>query len=277
MRKCFVGGCVKDSGVYLNNVFQNIKLLKQIFDEIHIIIAYDNSKDNSLKILEENKITFKKFDILINTNPLSERRTENISNARNSILNKIHEYKKMDIQNEWNYFIMMDSDEICGGKMEIDVLNKYLIRDDWDALSFNRSDYYDIWALSFNPFVYSCWHWTDPNGVVYHTRETIQNKLKELQEDELFECFSAFNGFAIYKIDKFIDCKYDWNMATHFMDKNMIEEQKKIFHDHELLEQTYLCNSNLHVGDCEHRHFHLQAIHKHNAKIRISPLFLFTT
>lgn len=275
-KNCFVGGCVKDCGSYLNIIFNNIKLLEEIFDEIHIIIAYDDSKDESLKLLEENKLLFKKFDILINTNPLSKRRTENIANARNSILNKIYEYKNTDSNNEWKYFIMMDCDDICSGKLEIDILNKYLMRDDWDALSFNRPEYYDAWALSFNPFVYSCWHWSEPNGVVYYTKEIIQNKLRGLNENELFECFSAFNGFAIYKIDKFIDCKYNWEMAIHLMDKNMIEEQKQIFYDHSILEHTYLLNNPIDIGDCEHRSFHLEAIHKHNARIRISPLFLFS-
>lgn len=273
--KCFVGGCVKDCGKYLNDIFRNIKSMEQIFDEIHVIIAYEHSIDDSFQFLEENKLLFKNFDVLINTNPLSERRTENIANARNSILHKIYEYKKTDSKNEWTYFIMMDCDDVCSDLLDLNVLRKYLLRDDWDALSFNRSDFYDIWALSFNPFIYSCWHWTDPNGVVYHTKETIQNKLRELNENELFECFSSFNGFAIYKIDKFVDCKYNWEMAVHLMDKNMIEEQKQIFYDHTILEKTYFFNHPVHVGDCEHRHFHLEAIHKHNARIRISPLCLF--
>ena len=40
----------------------------------------------------------------------------------------------------------------------------------------------------------------------------ITDKLKVTKNSELLECLSAFNGFAIYKLEKFIDCSYEWNI-----------------------------------------------------------------
>ena len=36
-----------------------------------------------------------------------------------------------------------DSDDVSTKPLDINVLSKYLHRDDWDSLSFNRRNYYD--------------------------------------------------------------------------------------------------------------------------------------
>ena len=89
MEKCIICGCIKDGAEYIENIFKNIEKIQSLFNETKIIIAYDISKDNTLEILEKLQ---KKFDltILINKNPLSNVRTINIENARNSILNVIY-------------------------------------------------------------------------------------------------------------------------------------------------------------------------------------------
>jgi hypothetical protein len=51
------------------------------------------------------------------------------------------------------------------------------------------------------------------------------------------------------------------------MSEDILEKNKKLF-DYNI--------SYHHDLDCEHRKFHLEAIKKNNARIRISPLFLFT-
>ena len=264
--KCFIVGCVRNCGEYLDNVFNNIIKITKLFDEYKIIIAYDTSNDNSLDILLEKQKNIDNFILLINENPLSCNRVINITNARNLILNKIKE-----LYNEsWNYYINLDCDNVCSENIDINILNKYLVRDDWDSLSFNKyNSYYDIWALSYDPYIYSCWHWINNNHITYNIiKPDIENKLKELNEDELFPCFSSFNGFAIYRLEKFINCTYNYSLSENiqYMPKDILENNKKIFN----------YNISYHDDiDCEHRKFHLEAINKNNARIRISPLSLF--
>ena len=53
--KCCICGTVKNCGSYLEKVFKNIETIGAQFDDYKIIIAYDNSIDNSLQILQEFK------------------------------------------------------------------------------------------------------------------------------------------------------------------------------------------------------------------------------
>jgi hypothetical protein len=51
---------------------------------------------------------------------------------------------------------MMDFDDVNCKNVRPEILQKYLLRNDWDALSFNsRPKYYDIWALSIYPYCFS--------------------------------------------------------------------------------------------------------------------------
>jgi len=94
-----------------------------------------------------------------------------------------------------------------------------------------------------------------------------------INKNELFECYSAFNGLSIYKISKFINCSYDWDIINTIkyipddilLNNINVNKEKNI---------NIIYNNNG-FGDCEHRKFHLEAIQKNNAKIFISPLFLF--
>jgi hypothetical protein len=262
---------------YIDKVFCNIDQIKTAFDDIHIIVSYDKCDDHTLLKLIHYKKTYSKYEICINTHPRSPVRTENISNARNRILDKIRgllntpEYDEQ----EWTHFIMMDFDDVCSDPIALPVLQQYLgveWIDKWDSISFNREFYYDIWALSFEPFIYSCWGFCDPLIVVYIIREEISRRLANLPKDQLFECDSAFNGFAIYRCSKFIGCHYDWHLPKHFISEAQMNhnigalgfrQPKTPFH--EISEEP----------DCEHRHFHMQAKHEFGARIFISPLPLF--
>jgi hypothetical protein len=275
-KNCYICGCVLNCEKYLKNVFNNIKKIGKIFDNYKIIIAYDESNDNTLNILNQYKKDLNnicEIEIIINNN-ISKYKSENISNARNSILNFI----RSENNDDYEYFIMMDFDNVCEKDIDVNILNEYLNNNKWDSLSFNRKDYYDIWALSIKPFVTSCWHWNEKQNnssfVVDIMKDYINNKLNNLDKNELLECYSAFNGFTIYKKDKFINCDYSNNIfKSHaLIDNDLIRENLN-----ELNKITGKNNSlfmNL-LEDCEHRYFHLSAIQKNNAKIMISPFYLF--
>ena len=254
-RTLYIGGCVKNCGKYLDQVFQNIKKIVGLFDSYQVVIAYDESNDNSLSELTRLS---REFDIkAIQMNSNHSERCENICDARNAILN----YLK---GREYTYLMMMDMDDVCSNPINIPAIKEVLSLEDWDAVSFNRSSYYDIWALSIDEYRFSCWHFKeDRMGMrVEDMRTYIENKLKNTDNNTLVECHSAFNGFAIYRPEKFVDCLYSAKI-----------EDSLPYMRPEDLEGTLLYKPQ----ECEHRPFHLKAIQKNGARIRISPLILFDT
>ena len=71
--------------------------------------------------------------------------------------------------------------------------------------------------------------------------------------------YSSYNGFAIYKSDKFLNCSYSSNIDITLFPKKLLPPQI----------------INKFTNDCEHRKFHLEAIKKNKARIVVSPLSIF--
>jgi hypothetical protein len=275
VKKCYFCGCVRNCANYLIKVFDNINEIATAFDEYKIVIAYDISNDNSLQILLDLKKKYLNvidIKIIVNKNQLSKLRTFNISNARNSII----QYLKDLNDPSYEFFVMMDMDDVCSKLIDQpNVLQKYLDQENWDSISFNRNNYYDIWAISIKPYFLSCWHFGDITFSQKSRKEYVNiiqtyitHQLNALRDDELLVCLSAFNGFAIYKTKSFLNCTYQADIRNHIalLGTEIIKIQ-------ELKHKNYFrCHS---IEDCEHKCFHLQAILKNDAKIRISPLHLF--
>lgn len=265
---CIVCLSVFNNEFGLPFVLENISKLKQIFFKIQILVFYDHSKDNSLNILNQYKEKNENMEIIINNNEKSPSRTVNIANARNRLLEKIKEK-----YSNFPYFVMMDSNEYsCIGNINLEVLQKCLDRNnEWDAISFDReAGYYDTWALSFDPYIYSFFHFQNWNKVVDGMRTCFDNRLKDYKTNkkgEFMPVYSAFNGFAIYKTNKFINCSYSSNINIELFPLDIVRNEIEITN----------CNIiNYFENDCEHRHFHLEAIQKNDAKIRICTDFLFS-
>jgi hypothetical protein len=272
MDKCYIMGCVKNCEIYISKVFDNISIISNDFCETKIIIFYDKSEDGSLAKLVSLKETFPNLYIIINTEPVTSYRTYNIANARNKLI----EHMNSDNDETFKYFIMLDMDDVFAGVVQKNVLSSCLKRDDWDALSFNRHFYYDTWAISIDPFMYSCWHFGDnyhsQHSVMLHIRSYVKNKLDTIDSSELLTCYSAFNGFAIYRRNLFDNCIYDGSVLKNvaLIGNSYIDNIQNLLGQ----KNTFLDPSQ--VQDCEHRHFHHEAIQKNNARIRISPLVLIT-
>lgn len=273
--KCFVCGCVRNVATYLPAVFKNIRKLQTVFDEICILMAYDESTDNTLDLLKSIQKTTPRLYIHIETNPLLSRRTENIARARNTLLQNIHTLRNTYPKfREYSYFCMIDMDNISAGEMNADILKPFLDRTDWDALSFCREIYYDIWALSIRPYVFSCWHWYNREVSLYvgdEMRAYFREKIYAMDDTELLEVESAFGGFGLYRLSKFSDCMYSAECPFPYISLEMLRENAQA------LKLPLPPNYQDLYGDCEHRWFHMEAIHKHGAKIRVSPSKLFIT
>jgi hypothetical protein len=273
---CCICGPVKNCGPYLLKVLENMEKIGSVFEDYQIIIYYDKSNDNTLDILKEYQGNNPKMIFYINQNLVSQFRTHNIAIARNFCLNYVKQNK-----NKYPFFIMMDCDEVNCKEVNTDILKKYLYQNNWDGLSFNTDPkYYDIWGLSIYPFCFSYNHFE--NNVKYYN--IIQNWIDELlkkasSENKLLECISSFNGFSIYKTNKFLNTYYDGRIRLDLIPKTNLEAHKKVTRSKLVYKQYFKPDGKINVDgryeDCEHRAFHIQAIQKSGARILISPEVLF--
>ena len=289
---CVIGLCVYNNEPGLPSVLSNIvKIMESnLFYKVTVVAFYDNSSDNSYSILETFKNKYEslcadtfKMIIVNNTNSRKMRmdfgsgsnsitrvmdssRTARIALARNGILHVIRGLHKRGFFNK--YFIMMDSNEYaCVGQINIPTLCSALERsDEWDSVSFNReAGYYDYWALSYDPYIYSIYHVMNKNETIHNIRENFEKKLKyansknDNKNYDFIPVYSSYDGFAIYKSDKFLNCSYSSNIDIRLFPKKLLPP--KIM--------------NKFTNDCEHRKFHLEAIKKNKARIVVSPLSIF--
>ena len=269
--KCCICGPVRNCGPYLSKVFENIEKIGSIFDDYEILIYYDKSNDNTLDILKAYQKTNSRLKLYINKTLVSKYRTHRLAHARNFCLNYV---KSLDL-NEYPFFIMMDFDDVNCKEVKPEVLKRYLSRTDWDGLSFNTSPkYYDIWALSIYPYCFSYNHFANTPIHNYHSIQNyITNKLNKLKPGELQKCISSFNGFSIYRTNKFLNTSYDGKIRIDLLPKDYLLAHMKasnspmVFPDYGHVKGEF--------EDCEHRAFHIQAINNDNAKIRITNDVLF--
>ena len=101
------------------------------------------------------------------------------------------------------------------------------------------------------------------------TEPDFERRLAEAKAADpaaLMPVFSAFNGFAIYRTAVFIDCSYSWQIEMKYFPMDIV------------FKQTFLLDANIRdllLDDCEHRKFHLQAVHEKGARVRVSVQSLF--
>jgi len=270
MKVC-ICGTIKNVGKFLPAVFENMEKIASIFDEYVILLYYDHSYDNTLEEVKKFQARNSKVLFYVNNAQLSPYRTHNIAKGRNYCLKIIKLY-----YSDYEYMIMMDCDEVSCTNININILKTYLLcNENWDALSFNRKDYYDIWALSIPPYVVSMRHFQNMSNVEDKMKKYIKNMLDNTPKNKLVKCLSAFNGFSIYKTALFINCFYDGRLRLDLIPKNRIKINEIILKDKIKFIHKNIGAENTLYEDCEHRSFHLQAVNKYNARICISPYFLY--
>jgi glycosyltransferase involved in cell wall biosynthesis len=268
--KCCICAPVRNVGGHLNAIFSNIEQIATLFEDYRIIFYYDQSTDNTLQMLKDYQETNSKFVFYVNKEPTSKYRTHRIANARNGCLQMMK-----NNFSSYEMFIMMDCDDVCTSPVNLDIIRKYLYKNSWDALSFNKPCYYDTWALSIKPYMFSFLHYNNHCSIRHNMQTYIENILKQTPPNTLVRCASAFNGFAIYRTGKFIDCVYDGRPRLDLIPTSFLLLNAKVNNSNIIMNQQEGEIASINE-DCEHRAFHLQAIQKNNARIRICPEILFS-
>ena len=201
---------------------------------------------------------------------MSKFRTHNLALARNFCLNFVRNNKE-----HFPFFIMMDFDDVNCKEVNTDILKNNLLREDWDALSFNTSpNYYDIWGLSIYPFCFSYNHFQN-NTLNYKVIQYyVEGLLKKLPPNELLPCICAFNGFSIYRTNKFLNTYYDGRIRKDLIPKINMDAHKKATNSQLVYKKYFTVDGR--YEDCEHRAFHIQASQNSGARIMISPEIVFS-
>ena len=264
--------CVRDNSHFLPSIFENLTLLSKHFKNFTVIFVHDNCSDNSESLLLEflQKSSFLVY-VIHNTNNNSHSRTARIANSRNVCLDLV--YNRIA---NIDFHFMIDADNVNVPSWNISLIKRSLLRNDWDALSFNRpNSYYDIWALVYGHFKHHCWGFDSYENnikVVRFVEKDIIERLDLIQDDELFVCDSAFNGFSIYRTPVFKDCKYD---GLYQNCKGFLSDEDR----YNTIQYLSPYINNLSINDsheeiCEHVFFHMSASMNNGARIRISKEFI---
>ena len=257
---CF---CVRDCGRHLSSIFKNIELLKTLDFNIFCIFIYDNCLDNSEELLINYKNKNKESVIIKEIINNSNWRTARIAKARNVCLDIV--YNKLK---NISFHIMIDSDNINTPKWNIDIINKYLNNfdgDNWDCISFNKRNYYDIWALLYDDFKHHCWGFgKNSSKVTLVMKNNIIKKLQNSKSNSI-EVMSAFNGFGIYKTERFKGFYYD-GLYDNFKGLVTDIERNKTVEALKKFNLNVNCKMSNHQhgrdGHCEHLFYHLSAFKK---------------
>jgi hypothetical protein len=122
--------------------------------------------------------------------------------------------------------------------------------------------------------MYSYRHFENAAQACDNVKKYIDARLNTLSSDDLLPCASAFSGFAVYKTHKFLNCHYDGRLNVNLFSKKMLLENMKA-HNMKFVIRDASAEQSI-MDDCEHRCFHIQAINKNQARIRISPEVLFS-
>ena len=262
---CAICVCVYNSERYLPKTLKVIDTTAKLFKTCHIFFAFDSAEDKSGEILEEYVKGEPLAQIIPGSGRVHKARVANIAEARNNCLTAVRQLPIVP-----PIFIMMDANYSIQTEYRPNILVKHLENADmWDALTFNRKSYYDLWALSFGYHKISLWHLKDTVVESYRHAmvEALEEAFKKVRKGSYLEVDSAFCGFGVYKTSKYLDCEYtvDWRP-----DLFMTPAQAKSFMKPALLKQ-----SAEFIGDCEHRNFHAQAARQNNARIMIANDQLF--
>ena len=260
---------VRDCARYLMKIFNNLDKLSKYFKNFYVVFVYDNCKDKTplyLKLYQERSKDKFKVYVIHNQHNRHPTRTVRIANSRNICLDIIYNYIKTV-----DFHIMIDADDVNVNPWDIRIILSSLKRDDWDSISFNRKHYYDIWALLYGHIQHNCWGFSfKSKKIIHYMMNDIKNQLSKLKDYELFKCYSAFNGFAIYRTEKFKGIKYDGYINKYDM---LVNNQNKISTLQYLrykLNDRNITIGNVNRGSCEHLYYHLLAIRDKNVRIRIS-------
>ena len=204
----YILGCAKGiESSRLAGLNRNIRLLLGTLKEPNlgsvIIYADQHSKQ---AFLSSNSTPYIIIDDIFDH---EAARTVRIAKCRNVLLSMVAQMvslKKETVSDV--HYIMMDLDGVNDKHYNMTIFNEVTKNlDKWQVLSFNRPNYYDLWALRYQRMDVNVWDTPDPGQAIKVLQNDIKKELAHA-EDPFYPVFSAFNGIAIYQYNYTFGCEY---------------------------------------------------------------------
>ena len=210
-----VCGLMKNANHIFNNIMKNIYDIVDVFNNNYkIIIVKSNSTDGTKESLLNAKTKDERLIVINHDFDLSSQDFNNrelrISICRNLYLKALYQ-----MENIYDYVIMIDLDEIFSEPFDTENLEKVINFENWDVLFANQTDrYYDIWALKGALGVdYDCWkmiYECDNTSTSFESKKKKYINSKQIQiprNHSPIRVKSAFGGLGIYKYQILMDTK----------------------------------------------------------------------
>lgn len=232
-------GFQEDPGA--RGVIPNLAMISKYWPTSYTMILYgDNASIAAYKKLHDPCIYY-----IREGEQKHEHRTYRLMHGRNLLMQAIQNFVRVKRDDPENTYIMvMDLDGVNASPFNNKVFEYVMTHfHQWDAVSFNRKRFYDIWSLRYGIYDFNAPYYKIGEASIIPQIE--KDIVKDIEASSLafFPVNSSFNGKAVYKYKYTLDCKYiGW-------DADEKEGSGKL--------------------DCEHVAFHRCMKKKHGARVMI--------
>lgn len=270
----YVIGTAKEVAPYVPNLKANVIGLAKFFKSYRVFIYSDSTslvafnawalEDSNVRVIEEK--------------PAHPSRTARIAAGRNILMKHVHEdaartkasvsasvtdkgdsLTTADSFDVEPFVLALDCDEVNLSPLNVSRFEYVMDHSsEWDAVSFNRLHFYDIWSLRYSRFNFNLWNFGSQSRFLRDVIEADIVSLLDTSQPTFFPVYSAFNGLGVYKLAKTTGCLYNGTNPETFALNTVYNEARITIPE-----------------ECEHVAFHRCMIDLHQSKIRIFSLPLF--
>lgn len=232
-KSILVTGIARDVAKILPRELNRIeKEMENIFELVNFLVIESDSKDNTIKILNniKNKKNNFSYISLGKIDSILPNRIQRLAFCRNVYVKEIREnklYKDID-------FIAIVDFDIKNNRLKLNELKKLIGEQSWSAIFANQTGlYYDIYALRKKG-------WVENDCFVEYKKFSMSMSLQDAKElaiwskmkkirkgSPLIPVDSAFGGLGIYRKDVFMN--FDYSLPPeHLHESEHVSLHKKI-------------------------------------------------
>ena len=192
--KAVFSGCARDIEKQLHNSLPDILRLAREFEEYVILIYENDSKDNTIKVIQEYAQQDSRIKLISEKN-VTGKRTHRLAHGRNTLLDIAKKYYA-----DYDFYVVMDLDYTRQNTHSILSVADTMPSHYSGVTAVSRKRYYDWWAFRSSALKldYDCWKDKDniqQNGDCNSWKHKPINMNGVARKVE-----SAFNGIGVYKL-----------------------------------------------------------------------------
>ena len=232
-------GLARDIEKYIEKSIIKLEIVGKHFKDYKIIIFENDSSDNTRDLIKKNCARNNKI-ILLNCNnmnstecKLKNRKGYDYGMLSKERINKMAQYREQYLNyvktNLSDYDYMMVCDMDLSGNQCIDGIFTSIIKPDWDAIYINgKTSFWGFYGLI--TITYDGLAFVNYNSEFKKNMSNLQYLLQIFlmncginDSNEFYQVKSAFNGYALYKINSIKNSSYigDYNCEHINLSKNI--------------------------------------------------------